>query len=129
MPRLTFVALVDVDVALRPYEPLGAGAVVAAGDHVRLADCAGVARVRGACVVEVTEQSCLPRRALAVVVGHPVVARAPVQAGLLGAVVDVALAVLPVVAGNEEFWNEIFDFLILKHIQTHNLVSQHINRF
>ncbi len=53
MPRLTFVALVDVDVALRPHEPLGAGAVVAAGDHVRLADCAGVARVRGACVVEV----------------------------------------------------------------------------
>ncbi len=110
MPRLTFVALVDVDVALRPYEPLGAGAVVAASDHVRLADCASVAGVRGACVVEVAEQSGLPRRALAVVVGHPVVARAPVQAGLLGAVVDVALAVLPVVAGNEAFWNEIFYF-------------------
>lgn len=98
MLLLTFVTLVDVDVALRPDEPLGTRAVVLAGDDVGLALGARVARVAGAGVLQVAEQPRPAGRALAEVVGDAVVAGAAVQARLLRAVVGVRLAVLALVA-------------------------------
>ena len=96
--RLTFIALVDVDVALGPDEALGAGAVVLAGDDVGLALGARVAGAAGAGVLQVAEQAGAAGRALAEVVGHAVVAGAAVQARLLRAVVGVRLAVPALVA-------------------------------
>jgi hypothetical protein len=96
--RGTFVALIDVDVALCPDEAPGAAAVVAPGNHVRLADGPAVARVGRTSIVQVAEQTRLSWRALAVVVGHAIVTRAAVEARLLGAVVHVVLAVAALVA-------------------------------
>ena len=95
---LTFVTLVNVDVAVRPNESFGARAIVFAGDDVRLTYGAGVARVAGARVLQVAEQAGPAGRALAVVVGDAVVARAAVEARLRGAVVLVLLAVVALVA-------------------------------
>ncbi len=97
LPHLTFVALVDVHVAGGPDEPGRAGAGVAAGDHVGLADGARAAGVAGAGVVQVAEQARLAGRTLAVVVGNSVVAGAAVQAGIRRAVVHVQLAVATLV--------------------------------
>ena len=95
---LTFVTLVDVDVALGPDESLWARAVVLARHDVGLALRARVAGVACAGVLQVAEQPRAAGRALAEVVGDAVVAGAAVEAGLLRAVVRVGLAVPALVA-------------------------------
>jgi hypothetical protein len=95
---VTFITLVDVEIAVRTDESLWAGAVVLAGDDVRLADGTAVARVASAGVVQVAEEAGLSGWALAVVVCDAVVASGAVEAGLGGAVIHVHLAVLALVA-------------------------------
>lgn len=92
--ELTLGTLVNVNVAFGTHKALGAVAVVAAGDHVSLANGSGLARVGGTGIVQVAEQSRLARGALAKVVGNSVMTSTTVETGLLGTVVHVNLAVL-----------------------------------
>lgn len=86
-------ALVYVFGAVGALKAVGTRADVGAVDGTGVADGALVARVARAGVVQVAQQTCLSRRALAVEGPDAVVARGTVEAGGYGAVVDVLGAV------------------------------------
>ena len=71
---LTFKTLVDILVTIGSRETGRASTRVRAVNDASVANRSGVARVRGTRVVQVTQEAGLAGRALAEVVGNPVVA-------------------------------------------------------
>ena len=76
---LTFQTLVYVLVAVSSGKPCRTSARVRSVDDARVADGGRVARVGGAGIVEVTQETGFTRRTLAVVVRDAVVADSAVQ--------------------------------------------------
>ena len=76
---LTFQTLVYVLVAVSSGKPCRTSARVRSVDDARVADGGRVARVGGAGIVKVAQETGLPRRTLAVVVRDAVVADSAVQ--------------------------------------------------
>ncbi len=76
---LTFQALVNVLVAVSPGKPCRTSARVRSVDDARVADGGRVARVGGASIVEVAQETGLARGTLAVVVRDAVMADSAVQ--------------------------------------------------
>ena len=91
---LTFVALVNIDIAFGSDVATGTTTRVASVDHAGLADRPGVTRVGIASVVQVAQQPRFVGRTFANVAGHAIMTSTAIEARLDGAVVNVDLAVV-----------------------------------
>lgn len=95
---LTLIALVNILGTVNPLVAQSAGAGERSVDRAGITDCIRMARIGGARIVQMTQQTGLARRAPAVEAPDPVDAGRPVEAGRIDAIVDIVATIGPIPA-------------------------------